>query len=85
MGGDISLESLKGVGTICTVILPIVTTTVPTDISSEARVEGTLLVIEDDELIRDLLKDALSLAGFNVILCENGRQGIREFKKKGSF
>ncbi|WP_013324043.1 EAL domain-containing response regulator [Gloeothece verrucosa] len=36
----------------------------------------TILVIEDDEIIRDIINDILSLVGFDVIEATNGQQGL---------
>ena len=35
-----------------------------------------LLVVEDERLIRDLLRDHLLLAGFEVEVASNGREGL---------
>ena len=37
---------------------------------------STILLIEDNELNRDMLRRRLSHRGFDVILAANGRQGI---------
>jgi DNA-binding NtrC family response regulator len=39
---------------------------------SQTSTKPTVLVAEDEPLLRDLLQDALSDAGFEVLLCENG-------------
>lgn len=41
----------------------------------------TILIIEDDENIRENLEDILMLNSFNVIKASNGREGIVEAKK----
>jgi DNA-binding NtrC family response regulator len=40
-----------------------------------------LLIIDDQRLIRDSLKSALGDEGYNVLLAENGKQGISVLKK----
>lgn len=42
---------------------------------------NNLLIIDDQRLIRDSLKSALGDEGYNVLLAENGRQGISVLKK----
>lgn len=40
-----------------------------------------ILIIDDQKLIRDSLKSALNDEGYNVVLAENGKQGIAALKK----
>lgn len=42
--------------------------------------QKTILVIEDEELVRDLLEELLSLEGYQVKLNENGNKGLDFFK-----
>ena len=42
---------------------------------------GSILVIEDDDSLRDYLAELLELSGFNVILAEDGNHGISKFKQ----
>ena len=35
-----------------------------------------VLVVDDDEAIRQLFKDILELAGFNIILAKDGEEGL---------
>jgi CheY-like chemotaxis protein len=41
----------------------------------------TILVVDDDEDIRELLKDALEDAGYVVRVAENGREGLDSLQK----
>ncbi|MBK8160409.1 MAG: response regulator [Rhodospirillaceae bacterium] len=38
-----------------------------------------VLLIEDDPLVQDMLQVALQLAGYEVTLASNGREGLRKF------
>ena len=40
----------------------------------------TILVIEDEKLMRVTIEDSLKASGYNVIACENGRDGTAAFK-----
>jgi len=42
----------------------------------ESMQEGTILVVEDDEMVRQLSVDALRDAGYTVIHCEDARRGL---------
>lgn len=44
---------------------------------------GKVLVIDDEKAIRNTLKDILGLEGYDVLLAENGPQGIELFAKGG--
>lgn len=44
--------------------------------------EGTILVIDDEELIRVTTRKMLQASGYRVILAENGDEGIRIFREK---
>ncbi len=87
MGGDITVESELGIGTTFTVILPAVVqdlqesdeTQEPEDILPDLRqyIEDTLvLVIDDDESVRDLISRTLQKEGFQVITAANGEEGL---------
>lgn len=43
-----------------------------------------VLIIDDDELVRETLKDILEFEGFNVSLAENGDEGLRQASEKKS-
>ncbi|MDO8587785.1 MAG: PAS domain S-box protein [Armatimonadota bacterium] len=83
--GYINVRSVPGVGARFTMLFPAVET--PRD----ARVEkpgdalpgdGTILVVEDDDTVRDFLKIALSKSGYAVILAENGKAALKEFSDR---
>ncbi len=50
----------------------------PTD---ESRYNGTILVVEDDDNVRDVATMMLVDAGYMVITSSNGPQGLEEFRK----
>lgn len=42
---------------------------------------GTVLIVDDDEAMRELLRFELELAGFTVLTAENGATGLEKAKK----
>ncbi|MBV5325529.1 MAG: hypothetical protein J0626_09860, partial [Rhodospirillaceae bacterium] len=41
-----------------------------------------VLLIEDDELVQDMLRTALELAGYDVTVAGNGRDGLHRFAER---
>jgi two-component system, cell cycle sensor histidine kinase and response regulator CckA len=86
-GGFIAVESEEGRGTIFSVYFPIVSGVGPAQ-DAATVVEGgrpgrgeTLLVVEDEAMLRALLNDALIKNGYRVILAADGNEGLVKFKE----
>ncbi|MCX7016677.1 MAG: PAS domain-containing protein [Candidatus Sumerlaeota bacterium] len=45
------------------------------------RGEGTVLVVDDEESVRDVARRVLERSGFTVLTAGDGRQGVREFRQ----
>jgi signal transduction histidine kinase/CheY-like chemotaxis protein len=74
-GGAVLLASEPGRGTRVEVVLPLVDeveTTTDTPVRVEARVAGRILLVEDDELVRELGQRTLTEAGFEVVTATDG-------------
>lgn len=83
-GGRIKVESEPGLGTRFTLTLP--TTKAPETIEQavdDAQPSGheTLLVIDDEEMIRTFSKEVLERGGYSVLTAENGADGLERFRK----
>ncbi|HEX2905393.1 MAG TPA: response regulator, partial [Phototrophicaceae bacterium] len=83
MSGDIQVESLPGQGTTFTVRLPADVAQRKIQAASlvgsppPAAPAGTVLVIDDDATVRDLLAHALTKEGFRVETAADGEQGLQ--------
>jgi len=87
MGGDISVESEYGKGSNFTLRMPAVAAARPTEteilqetvplINSACCSEHTVLVIDDDPAVRDLLQRFLSREGYRVACAAGGEEGLR--------
>src|SRR5215813_12210454 len=80
MGGTISVESEQSKGSRFIVRLPAVSlSTTATRPALQLLPEGatTVLVIDDDSSVRDLLERFLNREGFHVLTASSGEDGIR--------
>lgn len=77
--GFITVDSELGKGSIFTIYLP------ASEMKTEEKMEeirtpvagtGTILIVDDEEAIRNLLSDTLSGLGYNTIEASNGKEAI---------
>ncbi|HEY6837299.1 MAG TPA: ATP-binding protein [Geobacteraceae bacterium] len=84
-GGFISVASEPGTGTTFRIYLPLMETAVRLAESRDTRpvAEGseTILVMEDDEPVRQLLRDVLESNGYAVIEAVDGVDGVEKFAR----
>ena len=85
--GCINVESENGQGTTFELFFP-VTESVP-ELSKEPSKSkalagsGTILVVDDEEVVRDLVLEVLSVHGYNVLLAQDGLEAIHVYKAFG--
>ena len=85
--GHISVQSKSGEGTTFTIYLPAAAEQKSTDSGAEAQQpektsRGTILVMDDEKMIRDLAKKMLSHFGHEVLQAKDGGEAIAIFKER---
>ncbi|REK12240.1 MAG: PAS domain S-box protein [Planctomycetota bacterium] len=84
--GTVRVESTPGGGTAVTIYLPTVEPQPPledtADISPPARHGETVLVAEDDPLVRELTERTLGSAGYRTISADDGAEAVRIFEAR---
>jgi PAS domain S-box-containing protein len=83
--GSITVESVKGAGTKFKVEFPLLTTTNPEKLiqakKTAPHIDMQILVIDDEPLVRSLLKQVLKKNGHSVKEAGNGHEGVRIFRE----
>ncbi len=83
MGGTIHVSSTFGQGSAFTVHLPVIVTEGQRPLSSPEpeQVQGIILVIDDDQVVRELIQVYLSDLGYSVACAADGKEGMMLAKK----
>ncbi|MEM7585699.1 MAG: ATP-binding protein [Acidobacteriota bacterium] len=88
--GQIRVESASGRGTSFFVYLPRVNSQPETTHSKLKRTgipggSERILLVEDEPAVRDLLREFLTLQGYDVVAASDGLQGWQEFTERNGF
>ena len=82
------LHSVPGRGTSFTVLLPVgvkaPSQTAETANREDLRGAGTILVVDDKQMIRTFSKSALEPYGYTVLLAPSGQEAVRLFRERSS-
>jgi signal transduction histidine kinase len=90
-GGDIQVFSDKGRGTTFKVYLPLLPEgeaedpspfyeKIPADAKDDIRGTETVLIAEDEEVIRNMLSSFLQAAGYRIIAARDGEEAFRHYR-----
>lgn len=85
-GGHIGADSLEGKGTSFTIHLPSLGETCINyqedsfERSAGDPMGGSILVMDDEKMIRDMAAEMLKYLGYRVTTCENGAEAISQYK-----
>jgi len=84
--GFIDVYSERGIGSTFNVYFPEIEEGEETELSGSESViekgEGTILVIDDEDIVRLMAENILIECGYNVIAAENGRAGVDLYRNR---
>ena len=82
--GTIKVDTATGEGTTFKVLFPAsekaAERAAPAAESTTKQGSGTILVVDNEEVVRSVARAALERSGYSVLLAENGTQGIELFR-----
>ena len=76
LGGLIRLRSSPGAGTTFEIDLPVAARAKPRPPSGDFRIERTVLIVEDDDAVREVTRLALDQAGFRLLVASCGPNAL---------
>jgi len=83
--GSVTIESDPGKGTRVVVVLPVSDMDAASDesrkISSSFSMDGTILLVDDEQIVRTVLKTLIESLGFSVITATDGLEAVDLFRK----
>ncbi len=87
-GGAVHVFSAPGRGTSFQVLIPAARDSRPGRAVREVRRRrsgsGTILLVDDEQAVRDVTRLILRRAGFEVLVAENGARGVEVFQEHAS-
>ncbi len=86
LGGQVLVDSTVGQGTTFTLILPSTGQVATLDEPAKEQLHlpnqviGSILVMDDEETVRDIVKDTVGFLGYQVTVCANGEEAVSMYK-----
>lgn len=86
-GGNITVQSREGEWTRFNIYLPLADTVTRKNeldkVASEEehQFDGTVMIVEDDAVVREVAIETLKSCGFDIITASNGEEGLRMFSE----
>jgi two-component system, cell cycle sensor histidine kinase and response regulator CckA len=86
-GGQIIVDSVVGKGTAFTIMLPatgnpnLPAVDAGSEFTCSVQGSGSILVMDDEEMIRELIKDSLESLGYQVTTCVNGDEAVASYNE----
>ena len=86
--GFVEVESILGQGSVFKIYLPVQETPEPIEGNPQFKPykigSSRLLIVDDEPLIRESMKDLLSHMGYNVLTAADGEEALRIYKTEGA-
>ncbi len=83
--GFIGVNSTKGAGTVFTMYFPAISVDVSEEQKREENMQiknnETILVVDDEEMLREILRESLKDEGYNVIAASDGVEALKTYEK----
>ncbi len=84
--GTLMIDSTYGAGTTVKIALPssdkkALPLVIDKGTDKNLQGEGKILVVDDEESVRSILKEALEFSGYKTILAEDGEKALKLYKK----